>query len=170
MIRRLPGSGRAPGAGVSDFTNIHSRRSAVPTKWAAFGSAGGSRNVLAAARRGVYAGPPTIAKQKMLEFEADRAPGHCKREGAQLAHRVDADSRATLWALIRTYSTLLARIEERRTSTCFLSARDCLSSAEKIQYLLTAGVEGLVEEKCPRRKPTGDRRRLGGDVLRRRAG
>ena len=41
------------------------------------------------------------------------------------------------WALVRTYSSLLARIEEREFDV--FSSRVSLSSAEKIQYLLTAG-------------------------------
>ena len=57
-------------------------------------------------------GPLTPQIRELLEFEADRA-WHFYREGASLVDRVDADSRATLWALIRTYSSLLARIEER---------------------------------------------------------
>ncbi len=41
------------------------------------------------------AGPVSEALQSLLEFEADRA-WRLYEEGAQLAHRVDADSRATL--------------------------------------------------------------------------
>ena len=112
------------------------------------------------------AGPVSKSLRNLLEFEADRA-WRLYEEGAQLVHRVDADSRATLWALIRTYSTLLARIEERGFDV--FSSRVSLSSAEKIQYLLTAGVSGWWK-KDALAKRTGDRRRLGGDVLRRRAG
>ena len=111
-------------------------------------------------------GPLTPQIRDLLEFEADRA-WHCYREGASLVDRVDADSRATLWALIRTYSTLLERIEERDFDV--FSSRISLSSAEKIQYLLTAGMTGWWK-KDALAKRSSDRRRTGRTVLRRRAG
>ena len=111
-------------------------------------------------------GPLTPQTRALLEFEADRA-WHFYREGAPLVDRVDADSRATLWALIRTYSSLLARIEERDFDV--FSARISLSSAEKIQYLLTAGMSGWWK-KDALAKRSSDRRRSGRAVLRRRAG
>jgi phytoene synthase len=121
-------------------------------------------------RFGVHAkdlcGPASESLSELLQFEADRA-WRLYEEGAQLMSRVDADSRATLWALVRTYSTLLARIEERGFDV--FSARVSLSSAEKIQYLVTAGVSGWWK-KDALAKRSGDRRRIGGDVLRRRAG
>jgi squalene synthase HpnC/squalene synthase HpnD len=115
-------------------------------------------------------GPMTPQLRELLEFEADRA-WHFYEEGAALVQRVDADSRATLWALVRTYSTLLGRIEERGFDV--FSSRVALSSAEKVQYLLTAG---LAVRKAgwwkgnALAKRFGDRRRPGGPVLRRRAG
>ncbi|HXN98206.1 MAG TPA: squalene synthase HpnC [Candidatus Acidoferrales bacterium] len=111
-------------------------------------------------------GPLTPQIRELLEFEADRA-WHFYREGAELVDRVDADSRATLWALIRTYSSLLARIEERGFDV--FSTRISLSSAEKIQYLLTAGMSGWWK-KDALAKRSSDRRRSGRAVLRRRAG
>ncbi|HEX2775589.1 MAG TPA: squalene synthase HpnC [Candidatus Acidoferrales bacterium] len=111
-------------------------------------------------------GPLTPQMRELLEFEADRA-WHFYREGASLVDRVDADSRATLWALIRTYSSLLARIEERDFDV--FSSRISLSSAEKIQYLLTAGMSGWWK-KDALAKRSSDRRRSGRTVLRRRAG
>jgi squalene synthase HpnC/squalene synthase HpnD len=111
-------------------------------------------------------GPLTPQIRELLEFEADRA-WHFYREGASLVDRVDADSRATLWALIRTYSSLLARIEERDFDV--FSSRISLSSAEKIQYLLTAGMSGWWK-KDALAKRSSDRRRSGRTVLRRRAG
>jgi len=111
-------------------------------------------------------GPVTTKLQALLEFEADRA-WKFYEEGAPLIHRVNADSRATLWALVRTYSTLLARIEERGFDV--FSSRVSLSSAEKIQYLLAAGMGGRWK-KDPLAKRSGDRRRAGGTLLRRRAG
>jgi squalene synthase HpnC len=111
-------------------------------------------------------GPLTPQTRALLEFEADRA-WHFYREGAPLVDRVDADSRATLWALIRTYSSLLARIEEGDFDV--FSARISLSSAEKIQYLLTAGMSGWWK-KDALAKRSSDRRRTGRTVLRRRVG
>jgi phytoene/squalene synthetase len=80
---------------------------------------------------------------------------------------VDPDSRATLWALIRTYSSLLARIEERGFDV--FSSRVSLSSAEKIQFLLTAGMTGWWKRDAIAKR-SSDRRRAGGPGLRRRAG
>jgi squalene synthase HpnC len=111
-------------------------------------------------------GPLTSALRSLLEFQAERA-WRFYDEGAPLVRQVDPDSRATLWALTRTYSTLLARIEERDFDV--FSSRVSLSSAEKIQYLLTAGVTGWWK-KDALAKRSGDRRRPGGPVLRRHVG
>jgi squalene synthase HpnC len=111
-------------------------------------------------------GPLSSQLRDLLEFEADRA-WLFYREGASLVDRVADDSRATLWALIRTYSSLLARIEERGFDV--FSTRVSLSSAEKIQYLLTAGMSGWWK-KDALAKRSSDRRRSGRTVLRRRAG
>jgi squalene synthase HpnC/squalene synthase HpnD len=110
-------------------------------------------------------GPLTPRLRELLAFEAERA-WRFYEEGAALVNLVDADSRATLWALIRTYSSLLARIEEREFDV--FSSRISVKSAEKVQYLLTAGVSGWWK-KDVLAKRSGDRRRSGGDVLRRRA-
>ena len=117
-------------------------------------------------RQGDLRGPLTPPLRELLEFEADRA-WRFYEEGTPLVQQVNADSRATLWALVRTYSTLLARIEERGFDV--FSSRVLLSSAEKIQHLLVAGVRGWWK-KDPLAKRSGDRRRAGGPVLRRRAG
>jgi squalene synthase HpnC len=111
-------------------------------------------------------GPLTEKLRDLLDFEAARA-WRFYEEGAPLVQRIDPDSRATLWALIRTYSTLLARIQEREFDV--FSSRISVSSAEKIQYLLTAGVSGWWK-KDALAKRSGDRRRSGGTVLGRRAG
>ena len=115
-------------------------------------------------------GPVTPKLQELLEFEAERA-WQMYREGAPLVSRVNADSRATLWALVRTYSSLLARIEEREFDV--FSARITLSSAEKIQYLLTAGLAARRAgwwKGDVLAKRSSNRRRAGGPVVRRRAG
>jgi squalene synthase HpnC/squalene synthase HpnD len=111
-------------------------------------------------------GPATPQLRELLSFEAGRA-WHFYEEGAALVRKVDGDSQATLWALVRTYSTLLARIEERDFDV--FSSRISLSGAEKLQYLATAGISGWWK-KDALAKRSGDRRRTGGPVLRRRTG
>jgi squalene synthase HpnC/squalene synthase HpnD len=111
-------------------------------------------------------GPLTPQLRDLLAFSADRA-WRFYQEGAPLVAQVDPDSRATLWALIRTYSSLLARIEERGFDV--FSSRVSLSSAEKIQFLLTAGMTGWWKRDALAKR-SGDRRRSGGLGLRRRAG
>ena len=122
------------------------------------------------ARFGVRAedlrGPLTSPLESLLEFEAERA-WRFYEEGAPLVRQVDADSRATLGALIRTYSSLLARIEERGFDV--FGPRVSLSRAEKVQCLLAAGIAGWWK-KDALAKRCGDRRRSGGPGLRRRAG
>ena len=115
-------------------------------------------------------GPVTPQLQELLAFEAERA-WQMYQEGAPLISRVNADSRATLWALVRTYSSLLARIEEREFDV--FTARISLSSAEKIQYLLTAGLAARRAgwwKGDVLAKRSSNRRRAGGPVVRRRAG
>jgi len=111
-------------------------------------------------------GPLTENLRELLAFQADRA-WRCYQEGSALVRLVDTDSRATLWALVRTYSTLLARIEER--SFDVFSERVSLSNGEKIQFLLVAGMSGWCNRDALAKR-TGDRRRIGGTQLRRRAG
>jgi squalene synthase HpnC/squalene synthase HpnD len=111
-------------------------------------------------------GPMTPKLRELLAFEADRA-WQMYREGAPLVAKVDSDSRATLWALIRTYSSLLARIEERGFDV--FSSRVSLSSAEKLQFLLTAGMTGWWKRDALAKR-VGHRRRAGGAGVRRRAG
>jgi phytoene synthase len=115
-------------------------------------------------------GPLTQGVQALLEFEAERA-WRFYEEGVALIGQIDADSRATLWALVRTYSTLLARMEECHFDV--FSSRVSLSSAEKVQYLLAAGLAvkkaGWWKGDALAKRP-GNRRRPGGPVLRHRAG
>ena len=111
-------------------------------------------------------GPVTPQLAELLAFEAERA-WQMYQEGAPLVSRVNADSQATLWALVRTYSSLLARIEERGFDV--FSSRVSLSSAEKLQFLLTAGMTGWWKRDALAKR-VGDRRRSGGPGIRRRAG
>jgi 15-cis-phytoene synthase len=110
-------------------------------------------------------GPRTAAIEKLLEFEATRA-WRLYEEGAPLVDEVDPDSRATLWALVRTYSALLARIEQQRYDV--FSSRISLSGTEKIQYLV-AGIAGWRKTDALAKR-AGDRWRTSGSGLRRRAG
>ena len=115
-------------------------------------------------------GPVTPKLEQLLEYAADRA-WQMYREGAPLITQVHSDSRATLWALVRTYSSLLARIEERDFDV--FGPRVSLSNVEKIQYLLTAGLAARGTgwwKGDALAKRSSDRRRPGGAVLRRRAG
>jgi len=112
------------------------------------------------------AGPLKPKLRELLAFSAQRA-WRFYEEGAPLVSMVDPDSRATLRALIRTYSSLLARIEERGFDV--FSSRVSLSSAEKLHFLLTAGMTGWWKRNALAKR-VGDRRRSGGSGLRRRAG
>jgi squalene synthase HpnC len=111
-------------------------------------------------------GPLTEPVRRLLEFEADRA-WRFYEEGLPLVDKVDPDSRATLWALVRTYSSLLARMEDCGYDV--FSSRVSVSSGEKIQYLLAAGMTGWWNRDALAKR-SGDRRRTGGTILRRRAG
>ena len=111
-------------------------------------------------------GPLTRPLRDLLEFEAGRA-WRFYEEGAPLIEEIDSDSRATLWALVRTYSSLLARIEDRGFDVW--ASRVSLSTAEKLQYLLTAGMSGRWK-KDALAKRSHNRRRTGGAFVRRRAG
>jgi squalene synthase HpnC/squalene synthase HpnD len=110
-------------------------------------------------------GTVTAPVRELLRFEAERA-WRFYREGVRLIGKVDADSKAALWALARIYSSLLARIEERDFDV--FSARVRLNAAEKARILLRARLgwwsEGDVLEERDR-----DRRRPGGALLGRRA-
>jgi phytoene synthase len=101
----------------------------------------------------------------LLRFEAERA-WRFYHEGARLIGKVDADSRAALWALARIYSTLLARIEERDFDV--FSTRVRLTTAEKARILLRARV-GWWSEADVLEERNRDRRGPGGAFLGRRA-
>jgi squalene synthase HpnC/squalene synthase HpnD len=116
---------------------------------------------LAELERGLVT-PPV---RELLRFEAERA-WRSYREGAQLIGKVDADSRAALWALARIYSSLLARIEERDFDV--FSARMRLNTAEKARILLRARV-GWWSEADVLEERSRDRRRAGRALLGRRA-
>ncbi|PYU24052.1 MAG: squalene synthase HpnC [Acidobacteria bacterium] len=110
-------------------------------------------------------GVVTPSVRELLRFEAERA-WRFYREGTRLIGKVDADSKAALWALVRIYSSLLARIEERDFDV--FSARVRLSAPEKAGILLRARV-GWWSEADVLEERDRDRRRPGGTVLGRRA-
>jgi len=109
-------------------------------------------------------GVVTPAVRELLRFEEERA-WKFYREGARLVSKVDADSRAALWALVRIYSGLLARIEERDFDV--FSARVRLNTAGKARILLRARL-GWWSEADVLEERDRDRRRPGGALLGRR--
>jgi phytoene synthase len=111
-------------------------------------------------------GAVTPPVRELLRFQAERA-WRFYREGVGLIGQVNADSRAALWALVRIYSSLLARIEERDFDV--FSARVRLNTSEKARILLRARV-GWWSEADVLEERDRDRRRPGGALLGRRAG
>ncbi len=111
-------------------------------------------------------GALTPELRALLEFETSRA-WDFYREGAPLLGRIHRDSRGALWALVRTYSSLLARIEARDFDV--FSGRTRLSKTQKAGILLHAWL-GWFSETHVLEERDRDRRRPGGTLLGRRAG
>jgi squalene synthase HpnC/squalene synthase HpnD len=111
-------------------------------------------------------GPVAPALRDLLAFEAGRAWAFY-REGAELISRVHPDSRAALWALVRIYSGLLRRIEQRGYDVFSMRVR--LSTPEKTGILLRARL-GWYSQHNVLEERDRDRRRPGGTFLGRRAG
>jgi phytoene synthase len=111
-------------------------------------------------------GALTPELRALLEFETSRAWDYY-REGAPLLGRIHRDSRGALWALVRTYSSLLARIEARDFDV--FSGRTRLSKTQKAGILLHAWL-GWFSESHVLEERDRDRRRPGGTLLGRRAG
>ncbi len=112
------------------------------------------------------AGPLAPRLAELMAFEVDRAWRYYE-EGAEIVGLVERDSRAALWTLARTYSSLLARIETRGYDV--FSARVRLSAPEKFGILVRAQL-GAWSETNVLEKSDRDRRRTGGTVRGRRAG
>jgi squalene synthase HpnC/squalene synthase HpnD len=112
------------------------------------------------------AGPITPRLAELMEFQADRA-WKFYDEGAEIVGLVERDSRGALWALARTYSSLLGRIEARDFDV--FSSRVRLSAAEKFGILVRAQL-GAWSESHVLEKRGRDRRRTGRIVRGRRAG
>ncbi|HXN24167.1 MAG TPA: squalene synthase HpnC [Candidatus Dormibacteraeota bacterium] len=107
----------------------------------------------------------TPALRELLRFEADRA-WHFYREGAELISLVEPESRAALWGLVRTYSTLLGRIEARGYDVV---SRVRLSFADKM-YIWGFARLGRCTQTNVFEKRDSDRRGIGRLVGGRRAG
>jgi squalene synthase HpnC/squalene synthase HpnD len=112
------------------------------------------------------AGPISPRLIELMEFQADRA-WNFYEEGAEIVGLVERDSRGALWALARTYSSLLSRIETREFDV--FTSRVRLSAAEKFGILVRAQL-GAWSEAHVLEKRGRDRRRTGRIVRGRRAG
>jgi squalene synthase HpnC/squalene synthase HpnD len=112
------------------------------------------------------AGPVSPRLVELIGFEAGRA-WKFYEEGAEIVGLVDQDSRPALWALARTYSGLLARIEARGFDV--FASRVRLSTPEKFGILVRAQL-GAWSEAHVLEKRDRDRRRTGGAFRGRRAG
>jgi len=108
----------------------------------------------------------TPGLRALMEFESARA-WTFYRDGEALLRLVDSDSRAALWALVRTYSGLLRRIEAREFDV--FSTRTRLSTAEKAGILVRARF-GWFSQQNVLEERNRDRRRPGGTFRGRRAG
>jgi squalene synthase HpnC/squalene synthase HpnD len=115
---------------------------------------------------GLARGVVTPPVRELLRLQAERA-WRFYGEGSLLLGRIHPDSRAALWALIRIYSSLLARIEERDFDV--FSARVRLTVGEKTGILLRARL-GFWSETDVLEERNRNRRRTGGTFFRRRAG
>jgi squalene synthase HpnC len=108
----------------------------------------------------------TLGVRELLRFEADRA-WSCYEEGKKLLGLIDEDSRSTLWLLVNTYSSLLARIES--VDFAVFGERVRLSKAEKMMLIAKARFGRHTEENILAKRDR-DRRGTGGAVGGRRAG
>jgi squalene synthase HpnC/squalene synthase HpnD len=111
-------------------------------------------------------GPVSPKIIELMEFEADRA-WKFYDEGVEIVGMVEQDSRGALFALARTYSSLLAAIEARGFDV--FSGRVRLKTAEKFGILVRAQL-GAWSEAYVLEKRDRNRRRIGRTVRRRRAG
>jgi squalene synthase HpnC len=106
----------------------------------------------------------TLGVRELLRFEADRA-WKLYEEGAPLLGLIEEDSRATLWLLVHTYSSLLARIES--LDFAVFGERVRLSKAEKLKLIAKARFGRPAEENILAKR-NRDRRRASGAVVGRR--
>ena len=87
---------------------------------------------------------PSLAR--LMRFEADRA-WQFYRRGIPLLDVISEDSRPALWALIRIYAGVLARIEQSRYDV-FTRPHVGLNAAEKAWVLARAWVGGRNLQPC----------------------
>ena len=92
-------------------------------------------------------GPVTPKLRELLEFEADRA-WRLYEEGAALVQQVDADSRATLWALVGPIAVCW-RESKSADSTCF--RRAFRFECRKTSISTDGQDDRPVENGCPRK-------------------
>jgi squalene synthase HpnC len=102
----------------------------------------------------------TLGTRELLRFEAGRA-WTLYEEGTSLISMIDEDSRGTLWLLVHTYSSLLARIES--LDFAVFGERVRLSKAEKMMFMAKARFGRHTEENILAKRDR-DRRRAGGAV------
>jgi squalene synthase HpnC/squalene synthase HpnD len=108
----------------------------------------------------------TLGVRELLRFEADRAWQYYE-QGAALLGMIERESRGALWLLAHTYSALLARIES--LDFAVFGDRVRLSRGEKMLFIAQARFGRVTEENILEKRDR-DRRRAGGNGLRRRAG
>jgi squalene synthase HpnC len=105
-------------------------------------------------------GEATLGVRELLRFEADRA-WKLYEEGSDLYALIAEDSQATLWLLVHTYSSLLARIES--VDFAVFNGRVGLTKTEKLKLVAKARfgrhTKANIVAKCDR-----DRGRARGAV------
>jgi len=100
----------------------------------------------------------TLGVRELLRFEAERA-WQFYEEGSRLFGMIDEGSRATLWLLVHTYSSLLARIES--VDFAVFGPRVRLSKTEKLKLIAKARFGRQTEENILAKRDR-DRRRARG--------
>ena len=108
----------------------------------------------------------SLGMRELLRFEAERA-WKLYEEGSQLLGMIEEDSRATLWLLVHTYSSLLARIES--VDFDVFGGRVRLTKAEKLKLVAKARFGRHTKENILAKRDR-DRRRASGAVSGRIAG
>jgi len=111
-------------------------------------------------------GETTLGVRELLRFEADRA-WKLYDEGADLYGLIAEDSQATLWLLVHTYSSLLARIES--VDFAVFNGRVSLTKTEKLKLVAKARFGRHTKENILAKRDR-DRRRARGAVSGHRAG
>jgi squalene synthase HpnC len=105
-------------------------------------------------------GEATLGVRELLRFEADRA-WKLYEDGSELYGMIAEDSQATLWLLVHTYSSLLARIES--VDFAVFNGRVGLTKTEKLKLVAKARF-GRHRKENILAKRNRDRRRARGAV------